>query len=36
MADATPGTPDKLAQTLFFILIAATVAFVGAVFAFVL
>lgn len=36
MADATPGTPDKLAQTLFFILIATTVAFVGAVFAFVL
>jgi|JI10StandDraft_1071094.scaffolds.fasta_scaffold166401_4 hypothetical protein len=36
MADATPGTPDKLAQTLFFLLIAGTVAFVGAVFAFVL
>lgn len=36
MADATPGTPDKLAQTLFFLLIAGAVAFVGAVFAFVL
>ena len=36
MVDAILGTFDKLAQILFFLFIAGTVAFVGAVFAFVL